>query len=114
MTWISTLGIHDGPDRALALDNVRRFRAAGGSVVYGTDLGNGSTVFGPHLDELVALEEAGIVGDELLAAVVHPAVDTVAADVMLVGDDPLPTTAVELFDWLAASRRLTAAAEVVA
>ena len=29
------------PELAVALDNLRRFHEAGGSVIYGTDLGNG-------------------------------------------------------------------------
>ncbi len=42
MRIVSTLGIHgSGRSLEVALDNVRRFRAAGGEVSYGTDLGNG-------------------------------------------------------------------------
>jgi len=113
-TWLSTLAIHDEPQRAVAVDNVERFRAAGGTVVYGTDLGNGSSHAGPSLPELLALERAGIAGDDLIAAVVHPAVSALAAEMMLVGEAPLPATAAELGAWLTASRRLTAASEVPA
>src|SRR5690606_7456078 len=39
--WISTLCIHRPGDRELAADNMARFAAAGGRVLYGTDIGNG-------------------------------------------------------------------------
>ena len=42
---VSTLDIHsfgrDTPAIRTAIDNLRRFHAAGGTVIYGTDLGNG-------------------------------------------------------------------------
>lgn len=59
-TWISTLRIHSGPDRERALDNLRRFHAAGGRVRYGTDMGNGPSSGGLEQDELDALREAGL------------------------------------------------------
>ncbi|CAI7569657.1 unnamed protein product, partial [Penicillium discolor] len=39
-SWISTLAIHDPAARAIAIDNAARFHAAGGTVRYGTDMGN--------------------------------------------------------------------------
>ena len=64
MTWISTLAIHDGPCRSaaleLALDNARRFVAAGGTLVYGTDLGNGAMPVGVHEREIELLGERGV------------------------------------------------------
>jgi len=74
VVWISTLSIHDGgtPDErhtlATAVDNVRRFDAAGGTVLYGTDMGNGPTPVGLNPTELTALREAGITGTALLRA----------------------------------------------
>ena len=59
-TWISTLRIHAGADRERALDNLRRFHAAGGRVLYGTDMGNGPSSGGIEQDELDALREAGL------------------------------------------------------
>lgn len=59
-TWISTLSIHEGPERALALDNVRRFHSAGGTVLYGTDMGNGATPVDLSEDEVSALRDAGL------------------------------------------------------
>lgn len=64
--WISTLAIHTGEAYAIAVDNVRRFHAAGGTVRYGTDMGNGPTPVGLNPRELDALREAGIDGRELL------------------------------------------------
>ena len=59
-SWISTLAIHDGPEREIAIDNVRRFHAAGGTVLYGTDLGNGPMPVDLNPHEIAALREAGL------------------------------------------------------
>lgn len=66
--WISTLRIHSGRDRERAIDNVRRFRMAGGRILYGTDMGNGPSSGGVERDELEALREAGLTDDDLLDA----------------------------------------------
>ena len=66
VSWISTLAIHDGEHRERAVDNVRRFHAAGGTVLYGTDMGNGPTPVGLNPAEIAALREAGIDGADLL------------------------------------------------
>lgn len=68
VSWISTLSIHGGADLHVALDNVRRFHAAGGTVLYGTDMGNGPTPVGVNPRELEALHDAGVVGTALLRA----------------------------------------------
>ncbi|MFS0895530.1 amidohydrolase family protein [Microbacterium sp. 179-I 3D3 NHS] len=68
LTWISTLSIHDGAERATAIDNVRRFHEAGGSLRYGTDMGNGPTPVDLHPGEVAALLEAGVDGVRLLQA----------------------------------------------
>jgi hypothetical protein len=72
MTWISTLDIHGWgeptPGRAVAIDNLRRFRAAGGPVRYGTDLGNGPLVPGVNRREVRALQEVGLTPAEVLTA----------------------------------------------
>lgn len=74
--WVSTLDIHGwgrfGEAFAIASDNVRRFHAAGGMVVYGTDLGNGPLPVGVNERELLALEDAGLGMDALVAAIVAP------------------------------------------
>lgn len=66
--WVSTLAIHGDGAYEIAVDNVRRFYAAGGTVLYGTDMGNGPTPpdLNPH--EIAALREAGIDGEDLLRA----------------------------------------------
>jgi hypothetical protein len=66
--WISTLAVHDDEHRGIAIDNVRRFAAAGGVVLYGTDMGNGPGPVDLRADELDALREAGIDGIRLLQA----------------------------------------------
>ncbi|MDQ4024017.1 MAG: amidohydrolase family protein [Actinomycetota bacterium] len=60
MTVVPTLSIRSGRDRELAIENLARFRAAGGNVVYGTDLGNEGP--GPGIDalEVTAMAEAGL------------------------------------------------------
>lgn len=67
-SWISTLAIHRGEAYRVAADNVRRFHAAGGTVLYGTDMGNGPTTAGLDPRELSALQEAGIDHIDLLQA----------------------------------------------
>ncbi|WP_144874448.1 hydrolase [Microbacterium sp. 1.5R] len=66
VSWISTLSIHGGADLHVAVDNVRRFHAAGGRLRYGTDMGNGPTPVDLHDLELAALRQAGIDGTALL------------------------------------------------
>lgn len=66
--WISTLAIHDSSARALAIDNVARFHAAGGTVHYGTDMGNGPTPVDLNPAEVTALRTAGLDDDALLRA----------------------------------------------
>ncbi|WP_164234331.1 hydrolase [Microbacterium hydrocarbonoxydans] len=68
VAWISTLAIHDDAARAIAIDNVRRFHAAGGTVLYGTDMGNGPTPVDLNPAEIAALREAGVDGAALLRA----------------------------------------------
>ncbi|MBD5785083.1 amidohydrolase [Cellulosimicrobium terreum] len=70
MTWVSTLDVHGygtpTPQQDVAIDNVRRFSDAGGTVVYGTDLGNGPLPVGVNERELRALAAAGLGPDALL------------------------------------------------
>lgn len=67
-SWISTLAIHDPAARAIAIDNVARFHAAGGTVRYGTDMGNGPTPVDMNPDEVRALRTAGLDDETLLRA----------------------------------------------
>lgn len=70
MTWISTLAIHPAgsAERAIAVENVAAFHAAGGRVLYGTDMGNGPTPAGLNLAELDALRDAGLTTSDLRVA----------------------------------------------
>jgi hypothetical protein len=74
--WMSTIDIHGygAPDarqavsRGIALDNLRRFVALGGSVIYGTDLGNGKLPVGVNAREVRALQQAGMSVDAVIVA----------------------------------------------
>jgi hypothetical protein len=105
MTWISTLAIHDGPGRGAglerALDNARRFVAAGGTLVYGTDMGNGPTPVGVNEREIELLGEVGLTGEALLRAVLGP--PSVPA---LTAPLPVPSTAADLIAWLRSACRV--------
>lgn len=105
-TWISTVAIHAAPERAVAIDNIRRFRAYGGTVVYGTDMGNGPTPVGPNADEIRLLGRAGLTGEDLLTAVLGP-LDALSPERTLVSSLPIPGTADELIAWLASATRPT-------
>jgi imidazolonepropionase-like amidohydrolase len=92
--WVSTLDIHgfgrDTPELRTALDNLARFHRAGGTVVYGTDLGNGPIPSGVHVDELRGLRAAGLTTEEVLQAFVRAPLEVGApADLLVVGDSPL-------------------------
>ncbi|WP_423463121.1 amidohydrolase family protein [Promicromonospora sp. MS192] len=102
MTWISTLAIHDGPGGALdrALSNARRFVAAGGRLVYGTDMGNGPTPVGVNEREIELLGSV-LTGEALRRAVLGP-----PEAPALTAPLPLPETASELIAWLRAATRL--------
>lgn len=72
--WISTLAIHR--DDPVAAENARLnlagFAAAGGRVLYGTDLGNGDQPVGVNAHEVAALDAAGVRGPALIAAMADP------------------------------------------
>ena len=68
--WISTLDIHGYGDHTadfeVAVENLRRFVAAGGTVFYGTDLGNGPLPLGINARELAAMELSGITHEQIV------------------------------------------------
>lgn len=70
VAWVSTLAIHDGEALDIALDNVRRFHALGGNILYGTDMGNGPTPVGLNAREIEFLRAAGVDGFDLLQCLV--------------------------------------------
>lgn len=75
VSWVSTLDVHGWgsptAEQDVAIDNARRFVALGGTVVYGTDLGNGPLPPGVNARELRALAEAGLDARALLGAIAH-------------------------------------------
>ncbi|BDZ49511.1 hydrolase [Frondihabitans sucicola] len=101
MTWISTLDIHGygsgGVAFDTAVDNLTRFHAAGGSVLYGTDLGNGPLPVGLNGRELAALSRAGLDLDAILRSLT-PGSAEASFDTRLVTvlPGPRPTTVAEL------------------
>lgn len=110
MTWISTLDIHGwgdyGDDFARASDNLRRFHAHGGRVLYGTDLGNGPLPVGLNRREIDALLAIGMSPDEVLGALTAKAptrIRTAASRVTLIAGEA-PTDPVGFADWLCTAR----------
>ncbi|GAB1641987.1 amidohydrolase [Krasilnikovia sp. MM14-A1259] len=77
MTWISTLDIHGygvpDPAQDTAIGNLRAFLDHGGTVRYGTDLGNGPLPPGINRREIRALQQAGMSPDDILSAMTGPA-----------------------------------------
>ena len=65
-SWASTLAIHTGEAYEIAAYNVRRFHEAGGTVRYGTDMGNGPMPAELSPGEIAALKDAGVDGTDLL------------------------------------------------
>ena len=91
---VSTLDIHsygkDTPEVRTALDNLRRFIAEGGTVVYGTDLGNGPIPAGIHVGEVWHLYRAGLSAERLLRALTfRPLAPGEPADLVALGTNPL-------------------------
>lgn len=68
--WMSTLDIHGYGEEteafSIASKNLSRFIEAGGTVFYGTDLGNGPLPVGINVRELRALSSCGLGPEELL------------------------------------------------
>jgi len=78
-------------DLRVAADNLSRFRAAGGTIVYGTDLGNGPIPPGIHVREALLLHEVvGMANEQVLGAMVAGRLEIGApADLIAVGRNPL-------------------------
>ena len=72
--WISTLDIHrvDTAAHRVSRANLAAFVAAGGRVLYGTDLGNGELPVGINSRELEALHHVGVRGGALIEALTDP------------------------------------------
>ena len=72
---VSTLDIlsfgRDTPEIRTALDNLRRFHVAGGTITYGTDLGNGAIPPGIHTREALLMAEAGLEPAEVVEVMIR-------------------------------------------
>ena len=103
--WISTLDIHrvDASARAIAVANLTAFAAAGGRVLYGTDLGNGDLPVGVNTREISALRETGMSAASIVAAMTDPwpahAGDGAGIATFVAGDSP--QTDDDVAAWLA-------------
>ena len=91
---VSTLDIlsfgRDTPEIRTALDNLRRFHVAGGTIVYGTDLGNGEIPAGIHTREALLIREAGLEPEEVLESTIRAPLEPEApADLVVLGASPL-------------------------
>jgi imidazolonepropionase-like amidohydrolase len=95
MRVVSTLDILSfgevTPELRTACDNLVRFRAAGGQVVYGTDLGNGAIPPGIDVREALLLHEAVRMSpEEVLTAMTATRLEPGSpADLIALGRDPL-------------------------
>jgi imidazolonepropionase-like amidohydrolase len=98
MAVCPTLGINPSPAR---LDNLARFQAQGGTVVYGTDLGNGAVRPGIDVPELEWMHRAGMTRAAVIGSATWTAADWLGlrdrgriraglrADLVVVQGDPL-------------------------
>ncbi len=98
--WISTLTIHEGAHAEIAADNLAAFVAAGGVVLYGTDLGNGERRVGVLTDELSALDRAGVRGPALIAALCEPWPRPAPSGVSTFVPGPPPASLGDVAEWL--------------
>jgi imidazolonepropionase-like amidohydrolase len=100
--WISTLDIHGWGERTtafdIALDNVARFSALGGRVLYGTDMGNGPLPVGINRRELDALIDAGLALDTVVSALTHTPLARETRVSWIPG--AIPTDRADLARWL--------------
>ena len=68
MVVIPTLSVRYGKDQKIAIDNLRRFSEAGGTIVYGTDLGNEGPEPGIDRREIAAMAAAGLTGRDIVTS----------------------------------------------
>ncbi|MFI6428943.1 hypothetical protein [Rhodococcus oryzae] len=106
MRWISTLDIHGrGSEFDVATDNLRRFRACGGVVKYGTDQGNGPQPVGLNPRELDALLDAGLDRVAVLESITIPWPSGTSTRLAWAPGAP-PTDERHWVSWLASTRNL--------
>jgi imidazolonepropionase-like amidohydrolase len=68
MAVVPTLSVRYGKDRKIAIENLRRFSEAGGTIAYGTDLGNQGPQPGIDKREIKAMAAAGLTGRDIVAS----------------------------------------------
>ena len=106
--WLSTLDIHGyGHYTAsfeIACDNLRRFIAAGGTVFYGTDLGNGPLTLGINVRELRALRACGLNDSQLASSMSSWWQDKKAPARMSFISDISDSNTEDVCTWLASAR----------
>ena len=119
MTWISTLDMHGWGRRtreySTAVENLGRFHAAGGRVLYGTDLGNGPLPVGVNVREIRGLLAAGLSADAVIAALTAGAPGTAAtlgldwgpANSHTLLSGPQPANPHAFADWLSTARSVS-------
>jgi hypothetical protein len=77
-TWIGTLDIHgwgtETPESVTAVGNLRQFLSYGGTVRYGTDLGNGPLPEGVNAREIRLMQKAGMSPADVLASMAGPGI----------------------------------------
>jgi hypothetical protein len=104
-SWVSTLDIHGRGELTenfvTARDNLRRFHAFGGSIVYGTDLGNGPLPNGVNERELRALIATGISEVGLVRAITPTRYGSAVSYLPGTQDD-------DICSWLASASVITA------
>jgi imidazolonepropionase-like amidohydrolase len=91
---VSTLDIlsygRDTPELRIAVDNLSRFILEGGTVVYGTDLGNGPIPSSIHVGEAWHLRRAGLTPEQVLEALTfRPLAKGEPADLVALAENPL-------------------------
>jgi imidazolonepropionase-like amidohydrolase len=94
MRIVSTLDIHsygdETPELHVGLDNLGRFLEAGGTVAYGTDLGNGPIPPGIDVREALLLHRAGLAPEQVVEAMTfRPLSEGEPADLIGLGANPL-------------------------
>ena len=80
MVMVPTMAIFNGRARDIALANLRDFLESGGTVVYGTDLGNEGPRPGIDAREVAAMAEAGMSGRDIIAAATSAAASLLGLD----------------------------------
>jgi imidazolonepropionase-like amidohydrolase len=105
MAVVPTLAIRSGRELQVAVENLHRFRKAGGRVLYGTDLGNAGTAPGIDGNEIALMAASGMAPAEIVRSATSGSAQWSElsstgileaerdADVIVVGGDPLSNLA---------------------